>query len=301
MPGTVSFSCIIEWMKTNNLISKVLCSKSLEEVEAKKVAFVYHFKIKDADIYKEWLKESSHNFGCKRLFQIRPDPVPREGMRLDELVIDEFSSVQEAFDFNAAFEDIFQYFCSEYAVLAIKPEPSRTFLTVKGISWLIRLYKGYNDPAVSTTWQNKNSSIWPDEEQMKVARFQNSDEPLFVYNLNKYKSVADYNGILKDSPKLTGKEAYDRYSKMVSFELLRRGAYPVYGGKPVCLFGKSDTCVLADDWDHFILVRYPQRRNLFSLLESEDFQNGMVHREAGLSRAVVLMGKELVKYGEYKV
>jgi hypothetical protein len=163
---------------------------------------------------------------------------------------------------------------------------------VKIISWFVRLFKGVTDKGIPTaTWKAENTAVWPDESQMKVARAQDLDEPLFVYNLNKYKTVAEYKDFDKDAKKISGKEAYDRYSKIAGFELLRRGAYPVYGGKPICLFAGREDCMLADSWDHFIFVRYPQRRNLLATIESDEFHKGEVHRDAGLERVAIFMAK----------
>ena len=60
---------------------------------------------------------------------------------------------------------------------------------------------------------------------MAVARSQNLDEPVYVYNLNKYKKVAEYSEPDGIGKQLSGKEAYGRYAKNAGFELLRRGAF----------------------------------------------------------------------------
>jgi len=279
-------------MKMSFSIDKESCPKAVAGAGAKKVAFVYHLKIRDSKGYAEWLRESQYSLNGKRLFRVKTDPVAREGMLIDEIVIDEFPSVQEAFDFMSAFYETLKQVCTEYAVLAIMPEPSITFHLVKGISWLVRLFKGITDKGIPTaTWKAANTAVWPDENQMTVARAQDLDEPLFVYNLNKYKTVAKYKDFDEDAKKISGKEAYDRYSNIAGFELLRRGAYPVYGGKPICLFGSREDCMLADSWDHFIFVRYPQRRNLLATIESHEFHKGEVHRDAGLERVAIFIAK----------
>ncbi|MGB3212284.1 MAG: hypothetical protein WBB19_16400 [Desulforhopalus sp.] len=124
---------------------KKSCRKALEEAGARKVAFVYHLKIRDSNGYNKWLSESKNSFSSKRLFRVKADPVAREGMLMDEIVIDEFPSTQEAFGFMSTFDDTLKQVCSEYTILTILPEPSVTFHLVKGISWLVRLFKGVND------------------------------------------------------------------------------------------------------------------------------------------------------------
>lgn len=278
------------------VIYKESCRKALEEAGGRKVAFLYHLKVSDFNGYGEWLSESNNSYNGKRLFRVKTDPVAREGMLIDEIVIDEFPSTQKALNFMSAFEDGLKQVCTEYTVFAIMPEPSFTFQLVKGISWLVRLFKGVTDKGIPTaTWKAENTAAWPDESQMTVARARDLDEPLFVYNLNKYKPVAEYKDFNEDAKKISGKEAYDRYSKIAGFELLRRGAYPVYGGNPICLFGSREDCMLADSWDHFILVRSPQRRNLLATIESEEFHKGQVHRDAGMERAAIFMAKKPTK------
>ena len=273
-------------------IDKASFGSSLEASGVRKVAFVFHLTIKDLNDYSKLLKESENRFNSKRLFRVKADPVAREGMWVDEIIIDEFPSTEAALSFFSTFNEALDQVCAEYTVLAIKPEPAVLFSTVKAVSSAVRLFKGVSDKGTPTaTWKAENDAVWPDENQMEVARAQHLDEPLFVYNLNKYKPKAEYNDAYDVTKDMSGKQAYDRYSKIAGFELLRRGAYPVYGGKPLGLFSSNKKCMLADRWDHFIFVRYPQRRNLLATIESEEFHKGEVHRDAGLERVAIFMAK----------
>lgn len=259
--------------------------------DSQPVALLFHIKLKDGDVYEKWLNDSDAHFGAKRLYRVKVDPVSREGMRIDEILIQKHPNAQSALAFLSAFDAGLSQLSQEYTILALKPEPSITFKFVKTLSWLIKLFKGVTDKGVPTeNWKASNVAVWPDEEQMEVARRQDLGQPLFVYNLNKYKATADY---LDSVPMVTGKAAYDRYAKIAGFELLRRGAYPVYGGKPICLYSSADNCMLLDDWDHFIFVRYPQRRNLFATIESDEFNKGQVHRDAGLERVAIFMANNV--------
>lgn len=259
---------------------------------AAKVALIYHLKVADWDAYDLWQEKTGNRRESRRLFRVKVDPAPREGMAIDEIVIDEHASSQGALEFLSSYGQELNNCCDDVVILAVKPEAAVTFRIVRIISWLLRLFRGATDRGEPTaTWKALNTAVWPDERQMEVARKQNPDEPLFVYNLNKYKPIADYQPPLASKKKVSGQEAYDRYAKIAGFELLRRGAFPVYGGAPICLLiGESD-CMLADRWDHFIFVRYPRRRDLFSIIESADFENGEHHRDAGLERATIFMAK----------
>jgi hypothetical protein len=50
--------------------------------------------------------------------------------------------------------------------------------------------------------------------------------------------------------------------------------------------------MLADRWDKFIFVRYPQRRKLLATIESDEFSKGEHHRDAGLERVDIFMANE---------
>lgn len=257
---------------------------------ARKVALIFHLKIADFEAYKNWLDETNSKMGSRRMYRVKVDPAPREGMVIDEIVIDEHSSSRSALEFMSTFGAGLKQVCRDLAVLAMVPEPPATFRIVKAISWLVRLFKGVKDRGIpSSNWKAENAAVWPDEHQMNVARSQNLDEPLFVYNLNKYKAVANYQPPDDIGKKISGQEAYDRYAKIAGFELLRRGAFPVYGGKPICLLEGGSDCMLADRWDKFIFVRYPQRRNLLATIESDQFIKGQIHRDAGLERVAIFM------------
>lgn len=108
-------------------IDKEPFCRALEEAGIKKVAFVYHLTIRDPIGYNKWLRESENSLGVKRLFRVKADPVAREGMLIDEIVIDKFLSIKRANDFLLGFDDDLKRVCAEYTVLAIIPEPSATF------------------------------------------------------------------------------------------------------------------------------------------------------------------------------
>ena len=71
----------------------------------------------------------------------------------------------------------------------------------------------------------------------------------------------------------------------------------MYGGRPICLLIGDRDCMLADKWDKFIFVRYPQRRNLLATIESKEFHHGQIHRDAGLERVAIFMTRSLHSSG----
>ena len=272
--------------KLNSDIFKKVVPKS-------QVALIYHLQIKDNEAFSNWRINSTellNRSGGKRLYNISVDPVPREGMLINELIIDEYPSPEAALEFVAATQTELSETCQNVTILAIEPEPNIKFRIVHVIAFLMHLFNGINDSGTPTAnWKANNTAIWPDEKQMAVARAQDLDRPLLVYNLNKNKKIALYQNASQDAKPCSGEEAYERYSKIAGAQLLRRGAYPVYGGKPIgILVGENN--MLSDDWSKFILVYYPQRRNLLAMIEGEKFKSGQYHRDAGLERVAIFMG-----------
>lgn len=265
-------------------------------VEGSRVALLYHLQIRDKTAYNNWYSKSRdllESMGGSRLFNISVDPVPREGMLVDEIIIDEYPSAEVTLKFVAAIEAELSVSCQNVIILAIQPEPHLKFRIVRVVASLIHFLKGINDSGTpTTTWKANNTAVWPDEKQMVVAREQDLDRSLLVYNLNKNKKLAQYKDLPQGGNPCSGEEAYERYSKIAGMQLLRRGAYPVYGGKPLGLLVGEEDNMLSDNWSKFILVYYPQRRNLLAMIEGEEFKSGQHHRDAGLERVAIFMGND---------
>lgn len=260
-----------------------------------RVALVYHLQVRDGVAYNNWLRKSNElleSMAGSRLFNMSVDPVPREGMLVDEIIIDEFPLAEVALKFILATQDDLTDSCN-VTVLAIQPEPPLKLRIVRIVAWLMHFFRGIDDSGIPTAdWKANNTAVWPDEQQMMVARGQDLDRPLLVYNLNKNRKVAQYQDPPQGAKPCSGEEAYERYSKIAGAQLLRRGAYPVYGGKPIGILIGSGVNMLADNWSKFILVYYPQRRNLLAMIEGKEFKSGQYHRDAGLERVAIFMGND---------
>jgi len=261
-----------------------------------RVALVYHLQVRDGAAYDNWLKKSIdllESLAGSRLFMMAVDPAPREGLLVDEIIIDEYASSGTALQFVAATQADLTDCCHFVAVLAIQPEPPIKLRVVRILAWFMHLLRGIHDSGIPTAnWKAENTAVWPDDRQMAVAREQDLDRPLLVYNLNKNRKVAQYHDVSPGYRPCSGEEAYERYSKIAGAQMLRRGAYPVYGGKPIGILMGGHDSMLADNWSKFNLVYYPQRRNLLAMIESDEFKTGQHHREAGLERVAIFMGSD---------
>ncbi len=103
------------------------------------------------------------------------------------------------------------------------------------------------------------------------------DGPIHMVNLLKFKDRAAYEDGRETT--LTGEEAYQIYGRGVA-ELL-----PRFGGEIAFV---ADVTFLAlgqveDLWDEIAIARYPNRRAMFEMSISEEWQALAVHRTAGLA------------------
>ncbi len=107
-------------------------------------------------------------------------------------------------------------------------------------------------------------------------------KPVGMLNMLKFNDQAQYSASHPEPP-ATGEEAYGRYSAAVAKIFGRSGASVSLAGN-IALIGPQG------EWDRVFVVRYPERRMLFELMNDPDYQKISHHRQAALrdSRLFVL-------------
>ena len=119
--------------------------------------------------------------------------------------------------------------------------------------------------------------VLPNEEQIKGFFGPAPDGPIYMVNLLKFKSRAEYED--GRSTELTGKEAYGIYGNAVA-ELL-----PEFGGF-VGFFADVERLMLGEVeelWDEVAVAVYPSRSAMMEMMQSPRMQEIGVHRAAGLA------------------
>lgn len=109
------------------------------------------------------------------------------------------------------------------------------------------------------------------------------DEPFFMVNFIQHREKAIYpDGRETD---LTGAQADNLYgTQMMSRVLPAHGARLVFGAPVELNLQRTDDTL----WDVVGVVRYPGREGFVSMLESEDFQEIVVHKDAGVEKTLVM-------------
>ena len=122
----------------------------------------------------------------------------------------------------------------------------------------------------------KNAVI-PNEEQMAGFLEGDTDTPIKMVNLLKFKDKADYKDGRQTS--LSGKEAYQIYADEV------QGHLEKVGGKSIFL-GEVERLMLGEVeelWDWVAIVEYPSRKAMLEMVMDSEYQKSEEHRSAGLA------------------
>jgi hypothetical protein len=105
------------------------------------------------------------------------------------------------------------------------------------------------------------------------------DGPVWMVNLMKYRSVAQYADGRETT--LSGQEADDEYAPLDSLRAI--GAEPVF-------FGTVDQQLLgaAPIWDRIGVVKYPTRRSFIEMQSRPEFKKSHEHKDAGMEQTIVM-------------
>ena len=126
--------------------------------------------------------------------------------------------------------------------------------------------------------------IHPTAEQLQALASAESDGPLIMLNLLRFKPVAD--GLDEG---ISGAEAYARYS--LAAEPFLRGV----GGR-LRTAVRADQCVIGPpdgEWDLILLVEYPSRQKFLEMAANPEYQKIHAHREAALADSRLIACSDL--------
>ena len=101
--------------------------------------------------------------------------------------------------------------------------------------------------------------------------------PFAVINLLRYKDRAEYPPG-KMTEKLTGRQAYERYSQLSVPFVNKAGGVPLWRGTlAVNLIGPEDEC-----WDEVLIMQYPNRVAFQRMMTDPNYLAIVFHRDAGV-------------------
>ena len=122
-----------------------------------------------------------------------------------------------------------------------------------------------------------NNQVHPTDQQMQALIAPGHDKPIYMVNLLKFKDKAEYpDGRETD---LTGAQAFALYGEAVARILMGLGGGPMFSAGVESLWlGEVEEL-----WDAIVIAMYPDRRAMYNMLESPEYQEVAIHRIAGLA------------------
>ncbi len=139
--------------------------------------------------------------------------------------------------------------------------------------------------------RGRYDDVAPDERAAFEAFLDRDDgRPFYMVNLMQYRTTAAYrDGLLPDGTPaagMTGREAGQRYTRIVIPELLKRGCYPVFAARKVANFLSAGAGT--DFFEEVVVVRYRSRRDLLAMAAGRAFLAGVPHKWASLEKTVAV-------------
>jgi uncharacterized protein (DUF1330 family) len=131
----------------------------------------------------------------------------------------------------------------------------------------------------------------PSAEQLRRLLEADLGGPLQYLNLLAYHDTARYpEGHEMAARQLSGAEAYALYGQVALRHVTRRG------GRLALWNDVALSVIGADDgWHHVAIMEYPNAEAFLDMLGDPDYTAGLVHRDAGLARTLVLVTKPLLR------
>ena len=123
-----------------------------------------------------------------------------------------------------------------------------------------------------------NNSVHPTKEQMEGFLEGDTDTPIAMVNLLKFKEKAEYKDGRETS--LSGREAYALYGKIMEKHLIEIGGELIFKSKVTRItVGKVDEL-----WDAIAIAKWPSKKVMGENMMPSDPEllEGYKHREAGL-------------------
>ncbi|WP_300376316.1 DUF1330 domain-containing protein [Henriciella sp.] len=123
-------------------------------------------------------------------------------------------------------------------------------------------------------------ALQPDTDQMRRFAKDEHEGPVIMVNLLKFHEKAQYKeSDPEKGDNISGEEAYNRYAK--GLEALSDdpsiGLKTLYAGSVHgFLIGGNE------DWDRVLVVHYPSRHHMLTMMRDPRYQEAHRHREAGL-------------------
>ena len=130
------------------------------------------------------------------------------------------------------------------------------------------------------------NSVHPSKEQMEGFHEGDTEAPIAMINLLKFKEKAKYEDG-RDTD-LTGEQAYAIYGKEVVEHLKKVGGKISFGGS----INRLMLGEVEELWDTTFIAKYPSKKAMLKMINDPDYLESNKHRVAGLAGQLNIEVKE---------
>ena len=130
------------------------------------------------------------------------------------------------------------------------------------------------------------NSVHPSKEQMEGFLEGDTEAPIAMINLLKFKEKAEYEDG-RDTD-LTGEQAYAIYGKEVVEHLKKVGGKISFGGS----INRLMLGEVEELWDTTFIAKYPSKKAMLKMIKDPDYLESNKHRVAGLAGQLNIEVKE---------
>lgn len=124
--------------------------------------------------------------------------------------------------------------------------------------------------------------IYPRPEQIESLLKSDTDGPICMLNLLKFKDRAEYED--GRETELSGREAYGRYAEQMVPYVLSQGGRMLHSSTPKALvIGDGDL-----EWDAVGVMEYPSKEAFVKITSAPEVAEFAVHRTAGLAHQLLV-------------
>lgn len=130
----------------------------------------------------------------------------------------------------------------------------------------------------------------PTTDQLHALLELDQNQPFCFVNTLKFKELAEYpDGHDLVDKGLSGRQAYNLYGELALDHVTRRGGSLIsVNAVEMQVIGKEA------DWDAIATMRYEKLDAFIDMIGDPDYQQGLVHRNAGLLNSQVFVTRQLV-------
>ena len=262
----------------------------LQNLPPGELALAQFLAVKDPESFVHYRSASARaveNAGGQRTHDVHIDQFLAGGdMHYSALTVDVFPTPKIALNAFDALNAERRAALADIYALIVRPNPQlpRIAKALRFLAPLLRqMLRTTSEKEIPQFCKVANPQTGPIPETIAVMRQQDQTTPFYMMNLNKYYPTAQY----KNKEVVTGERAYNRYAARITPFLISVGGYPDIYGHVMGVFVGDANSPVHDDWNDFTMVYYPSRRNFIRMMTNSP-RKGVLHREAGLQRALLM-------------